>query len=87
MKHLSQLVGCFLDIKYRPLLLTLNAIILQHPTVYSRILSLKFYHGLWRYGFKDEVIITMWAVLVAFFELLGIFAETLFALLACECHV
>ncbi len=78
----TQLIRRLLDIKDRPLLLPSNPIILQHPAIDSRILSLNLQHRLWRNSFKDEVVIAMWAVLVTFLEFFGIFSEGFLALLA-----
>lgn len=83
----TQLVRCFLHIEYRPLLLPSYPIIPQHPTILPSILALKVQHRLWRKCFQDIVIIAMWAVLVAFLELLGVFSEAFLTFLARECLV
>ena len=80
----TQFIWCLLDIKDCPLFLPFNPIILDHPTINSRVLALKLQHRFRRHSFEDEVVITVWTVLVAFFEFFGVFAESLFALLTGE---
>lgn len=80
----SQLIRRLLNIEYSSLLLASNSLILQHPIVDSRILSLKLEHRLWRDSFKDKVVIAVWAVFIAILELRSVLSEGLFALLAGE---
>jgi len=68
-------------------LILLDPIVLEHLVVHPHVLALDRKGGLGRLGLDDEVVIAVRAVLVAFLELLGIFAEALLALLAGEDHL
>jgi len=78
----TQLIRCFLHIKYRPLLLASNSIILQHSAINPSILPLNLQHRLWRNSFENKVIVAVWAVFVTFLELFSIFPEGFFTLFA-----
>ena len=64
-----------------------NPLILQHPTINPRILSLHLQRRLRLLRLNDKVVIAVRAVLVAILELLRVLAEALLALLAREGHV
>ncbi len=80
----TQLVRCFLNIEDSPSLLAPHSIILQHPAVDSCILTFELQHRLCGDSFKDEVIIAMWTIFIALFELGSVFAESFLALFADE---
>lgn len=73
-----------LDIENSPQLLGLDPIVLEHPAINPRVLALELQPSLWRYSFQHIVIIAVRAVFVAVLKLLGVFAESFLALLACE---
>lgn len=83
--HLTQLIRCLLDVENRPLFLPPHPIILQHPTINARILALKLQHRLRCNSINHEVVVAVWAVLIALFEFSGVLAKRFFALFAGEC--
>ena len=73
-----------LHIKNSPSLLSFYPIVPQHPTVDSRVLAFESQLSLRGNSFQDEVVVAVRAILVRLLKLLGVFPESLFALLAGE---
>lgn len=83
----TQFISIVLYIKYGPPMVVLDAVILEHAIVHAGVLALDTEGGFGGEGLENEVVIAVGAVLVGLLELLGVFPETLFTLLAGEGHV
>lgn len=83
----AQLVGITLDIEYRPMLVVLDTVVLEHAVVHAGILALDAERRLGDDGLENEVVIAVRAVLVGLLKFLRILAEALLALLARERHL
>lgn len=84
---LTQFISIALDVEYRPLLVVLDAFVLEHAGVHAGVLPLDAQGGLGHDGLEDEVVVAVRAVLVGLLELLRVLAEALAALLARERHL
>lgn len=75
------------NIEYRrDLILSLNSVILKHPSIHPNILSFHLQHRLGLLRINDEMVITVRAVLITFIPVLSFFAEAFLAFLAREGH-
>lgn len=86
-KSSSKSIRGILNIENRSLLLALYPIILEHASVYARILTLKLEGWRWCFGIENEVVVTVRAILVTVFEFLGVFSKALLAFLTGKGHV
>lgn len=63
-KRSSKSIRGILNIENRSLVFALYSIVLDHASVYARILTLKFEGWGWCFGIENEVVVTMRAILV-----------------------
>lgn len=75
-----------LIIPYCQIWLWFHAFVLDHPSIFSDILSLHFQSRLWLLRLNHEVVVAVRAVLVAVLELVHILTKALFALFARKDH-
>jgi hypothetical protein len=68
-------------------LLSLDAIVPDHPRVFPDVFALDLQTCLWLLGLQQEVVVAVRAVLVALLKRFHVFAEALLALFACEDHL
>lgn len=80
----TEFIRRLLYIENTSLFLLPYALVLQHSAIDPCILALNLQHWFRSHGFNHEMVIAVWAVLIRLFELLCVFAEGLFALLAGE---
>lgn len=71
----------------RGVLLLPCPIVLDHPSINPSILTLDLQGSLRSFGFKNEVVITMWTIFIAVLELFHVFPKCFLALLAHEGHL
>lgn len=68
-------------------LLLLHTLVSDHPRILPDILTLNLQARLGLHSLEEEVIVAVWAVLVALLESLDVLAEALLALFAREDHL
>jgi len=82
----TQLVCLLVWIEDAPQFLLPCSLVLEHLVVNANIVALDGEGGLGGLCLNDEVVVAVWAVLVAFLKLLRVFAEDLSALFAGKDH-
>jgi len=84
---LTEPVCCLVEVEDGAFGITSYTLVLEHPGVYACIFAFDLEGGLGSHSFDYEVIIAVWAVLIALVELRRILAKAFFAFLACECQL